>query len=390
MDVYVATDAPAIALVDDIISKAVHLRASDVHIEPTSTYLRIRIRVDGLLHDSSTIGSDYARQVISRIKVLSHMDISERRIPQDGKFIFSYEKHAIDVRVATFPSIYGEKVVLRILDRSTTALALEELGFDAMLLETIQKLSQRATGFFLVTGPTGSGKTTTLHAMLAAARTTSKNIVSLEDPIEYTIEGITQAQIYPAIGFTFEHGIRALLRQDPDIIMVGEIRDKQTAHVALQAAITGHLVLSTLHTNDATSSVVRLLDMGIEPFLLNAAVTGVLSQRLVRKLCNECKYLTPLSDVESTFIQEYKIPLVSSYISRGCTSCRGIGYKGRIGLFELLVMSHELRALIMQRPSFDTLYKQACTEGMRPLLLDAADKIDTGSTSVVEVMRVLM
>lgn len=390
MDAYVATEAPAIALVDNLIVKALQARASDIHIEPTSTYLRVRMRVDGLLHESSGISPDYALQVVSRLKVLSQMDISERRIPQDGKFTFSYAKQKIDVRVATFPSIYGEKVVIRILDTCAMALALEELGFDSCLLETMQRLSLRATGFFLVTGPTGSGKTTTLHAMLAAARSSTKNIISLEDPIEYTIEGITQAQIYPAIGFTFERGIRALLRQDPDIIMVGEIRDRETAQVALQAAITGHLVLSTLHTNDAASTVIRLLDMGIEPYLLNAAVTGILSQRLVRKLCSECKYCAPLSYEESVFIQEFKVPLINSYKSAGCTACKGIGYKGRIGIFELLVMTHELRALIVQQPSFDALYKQAYAEGMKPLLFNAANKIDAGITSVAEVLRVLV
>jgi type II secretory ATPase GspE/PulE/Tfp pilus assembly ATPase PilB-like protein len=390
LDGYVSSDAPAIVLVNSLIVKALNKAASDIHLEPLQEALRVRVRIDGLLYDEQPIELEHSLHVVSRIKVLALMDIAERRIPQDGKFSFIHNKRDIDIRVATFPSLYGEKIVMRILDRYQVALSLGSLGFTPSLLEEIEKLSTRAYGFFLVTGPTGSGKTTTLHAMLAAARSPFKNSVTLEDPIEYAIEGITQAQINPGIGFTFERGIRAVLRQDPDIIMVGEIRDRETVQVALQAALTGHFVLSTIHTNDAPSTIMRLLDMGIEPFLINAAVTGILSQRLARKLCTACRYQKELSSDELLLLEDLAISLTGAYTSTGCAACHGTGYKGRTGIFELLLMSHDIRALITKQPNFDALYAQARQQGMQPLLADAVLKVESGIISIAELVRVLM
>ncbi len=283
--------------------------------------LRIRYRIDGVLYDQSPIEKQLMHQVISRFKVLSHIDITEKRIPQDGKFRCTVAGQAIDLRVSTFPSLYGEKLVVRILDRTQTAIALENLGFSAAMLDAVQRLVVRSNGFFLATGPTGSGKTTTLYALLASLNASDKNIITLEDPVEYSVDGITQGQIYPDAGFTFEKGIRALLRQDPDIVMVGEIRDRQTAQTAIQAALTGHLVLSTVHTNDAVTVIMRLMDMGIEPFLINAALTGVVAQRLARKICTACRVQVVPNDQEKLLLERLHIACDVVSRGQGCAAC---------------------------------------------------------------------
>jgi len=381
-------DAPAIHTVDLMLAHACDSGVSDIHLEPLAVGLRVRYRIDGILYDVGTILSDYATQVTARIKLLARLDVAEKRMPQDGKLLFTRPHGGIDLRVASFPGQYGEKLVIRILDQAQQIVSPLCLGLDAPLLANIQELMGRAHGFFVVTGPTGSGKTTTLYALLSLVRSSEKNIVTLEDPIEYTIEGITQGQISQEIGFDFAKGIRALLRQDPDVIMVGEMRDQETAQVAIQAALTGHLVLSTLHTADAVGAVVRLLDMGIPSFLINAAITGVMAQRLVRVLCR-CKKMVSLDAAQEQFLAARGLTLSQAYGPIGCDLCKGTGYKGRTGVFELLLLTPALRELIHEHVSYDDLYRAALDEAFKPLMVDGMSKVTQGITSVSELMRVL-
>ena len=302
-------DFNVIALVDKMLKDAIQVGASDIHIESTIQGLRLRYRIDGVLYDQPAFSAQLSLQILSRIKILAHINIAEKRVPHDGKFRIQVQQRDIDMRVSSFPSLHGEKIVIRILDRSRQTIDLETIGFSTHMLEQFQALMKRSNGFFLVTGPTGSGKTTTLYAALAGLNDTTKHIITLEDPVEYNLDGITQGQIHTDAGFTFERGIRALLRQDPDIAMIGEIRDKQTARIAIEAALTGHLVLSTLHTNDAPSALMRLMDMGIEPFLINASVTGILAQRLVRKICVDCKEAVFPTAQEEAVIKKWGLPM---------------------------------------------------------------------------------
>lgn len=383
-------DQSVVRQADALIRRAIEQNASDIHLEPTAHHLRVRFRIDGVLYDQSPIEKTIMHQIISRLKVLARMNIAEKRLPQDGKFSISINSTPVDLRISTFPSLFGEKMVIRILDRAAHAMQLDQLGFMPAMLDTIKQLVAKQNGFFLVTGPTGSGKTTTLYAILSHLHQPEKNIVTLEDPVEYNIEGITQGPINQAAGFDFEQGIRSLLRQDPDILMVGEIRDKQTARIAIEAALTGHLVLSTLHTNDAPSAVMRLMDMKIEPFLLNASLTGVLAQRLVRKICTQCKE----SVIKDQRYEQMCSALgiaddVPLYQGAGCAACDQLGYKGRIGLFELLVVSPALRAQIVDRPLFDELYTQALQDGMITLLSDGIAKVKEGVISLQELARVI-
>ena len=381
------SDAPV--LLEELIKQALTTRASDIHIEPYPDEFRVRFRIDGLLQQAPFLERNTALAVIARIKVLTHLNIAQKRLPQDGSFSFTCADSSYDIRVATFPSLYGEKVVLRLLDRSSSGLTLSDLGFEPQMLADLKQITGSSDGFFLVTGPTGAGKTTTLHMVLSSLKTEEKNAVTLEDPVEYTIDGVTQTQVMPAIGLSFEKGLRALLRQDPDIIMVGEIRDQETAHVAIQAALTGHVVLSSLHTTDAPSALIRLIDMGIEPFLVSAAVKGILAQRLARRLCKECRYEDALTEEEQVALERRAITLIKNYRSAGCSSCRGTGYYGRIGIFQLLQVSSRLRALCTKRPDYDALCAQAYQEGMKPLIADAVSKVDAGIISVQELLRVL-
>lgn len=382
-------DLTVVQRVQELIEDAIRLRASDIHLEPMDGSLRIRYRLDGVLHDQLSIDAAHMLQVIARFKILGNLDSAEKRLPQDGKYTVMYQQEPIDLRIATFPSLYGEKVVVRILDARRQLLQLDMIGCSDQVYQGLCAITQRATGFFLVTGPTGSGKTTTLYIMLATMNSTEKNIVTLEDPVEYSVAGITQGYINPAVGFTFEKGIRALLRQDPDILMVGEIRDRQTARVAVEAALTGHLVLSTLHTNDAPSAIMRLMDMGIEPFLINAALTGVLAQRLVRKLCDVCKKQRVPDAQEKLLADRFGVVLVQVADPVGCSACTA-GYAGRIGLFELLQMTDALRALITESPSAEDIRVQAVRDGMVPLLHDGIVKVAAGLTTMDELMRVLL
>ena len=365
---------PVIRMVDNLLATAITRAASDIHFEPMANHLRIRLRIDGMLYDHEPVDAAVMQQLLSRLKVLANINIAEKRIPQDGKFRILANAQEIDLRVSTFPALHGEKIVVRILDRADHTMALDNLGFDPAMCATIKELIAKASGFFLVSGPTGSGKTTTLYAALSALNSPDKNIITLEDPVEYYVPGITQGQIHPDAGFTFEKGIRALLRQDPNIVMVGEIRDKPTARTAIEAALTGHMVFSTVHTNDAASVVMRLMDMGIEPFLINAAITGVLAQRLARKICQSCKVGHEPTQQEAALLKKYGASLPMLYHGKGCNECGGLGYKGRTGIFELLTMTSALRSLIVQHPSFDDIYKQSCADGMQTLMHDGFSK----------------
>jgi type II secretory ATPase GspE/PulE/Tfp pilus assembly ATPase PilB-like protein len=383
-------DQSVISRVQALLDDAIGHRASDIHLEPTKDELRIRFRIDGILIDQKSFSSELSAAIVARLKILASLDSTERRIPQDGKFHVMHKENEIDIRVSTFPCLYGEKVVVRILNRALQAISLESLGFKITMLERFRQLLDRHSGFFLVTGPTGSGKTTTLYAALSFLHNSERNIVTLEDPVEYSLSGITQAQINVPAGFTFEKGIRSLVRQDPDIIMVGEIRDKVTAHIAIEAALTGHLVLSTLHTADAPSAIMRLMDMGIEPFLLNAALSGVLAQRLVRKLCIDCRTNRPVTAQEKKLLKKCGIAGDVIYESAGCVSCDNLGYKGRIGIFEFLEISPALRSLIIANASFDLICAQARADGMTTLAEDGAHKVQEGIISLAEYMRVIL
>jgi type II secretory ATPase GspE/PulE/Tfp pilus assembly ATPase PilB-like protein len=383
-------DFPVVSLVDALLFQAVTRCASDIHFEPTENKLRVRMRIDGMLYDQEPVDHSVMHQFLSRLKVLANINIAVKRVPQDGIFRVAYQGQNIDLRVSTFPTVLGEKIVVRILDRTQQMTELGSLGFSSSMLAQVVELLKTSSGFFLVSGPTGSGKTTTLYGAINTINDPEKNIITLEDPVEYFIPGISQGQIHPDAGFTFEKGIRAVLRQDPNVIMVGEIRDKQTAGTAIEAALTGHMVLSTIHTNDAVSVVMRLMDMGIEPFLINASVSGVLAQRLARKICTHCKISRAPTDQEKAVLDKHSLCLDVVYQGTGCTACMGLGCKGRIGIFELLVPSSKLRSLMVQHPSFDALYAQALTEGMTTLFADGVQKVKDGVISVQELMRVVL
>ncbi|GFN23289.1 GspE/PulE family protein [Thermanaeromonas sp. C210] len=386
-----ATDnAPAVRLVNRIILQAVHSRASDIHIEPQEKDIRVRLRVDGLLRDVSRLPRGILNTLVSRIKIMGGMDIAERRLPQDGRFQVTVEGRNIDLRVSTMPTVYGEKVVLRILDKGTMLLPLDGLGFLPSTRQIYETLIRSAYGMILITGPTGSGKTTTLYATLNALSSPEKNIITIEDPVEYLLPGINQVRVNPKAGLDFASGLRAILRQDPDIIMVGEIRDRETADISVRAATTGHLVLSTLHTNDAAGAVTRLLDMGVEPFLVNSSLIGVVAQRLVRLICRNCRetYHPAPEDPARAFARDKK-GLVF-YRGRGCPQCNYTGYQGRTALHEVLVMTEDLRALVAAKAPSHEIKKAAVAAGMVTLREDGLEKAGQGLTTVEEVMRVTL
>lgn len=378
-------DAPAVVFVDELITQAAAQNVSDIHLEPQQQGLRIRFRRHGDLCEHALIDADLASQISARIKIRAHLDITEKRLPHDGKFFVMTPSGEFDIRVATFPTLFGEKLVLRLLPRARHVVSLDECGFGSEMLCKLRTLLQQKSGLVIVTGPTGSGKTTTLYAALAELAHPTKNIVTLEDPIEYYVPQITQGQINPEIGFTFARGLRALVRQDPDIILVGEIRDKETAEVAINAALTGHLVLSTLHTNDAPGALIRLLDMGIEPFLINAALTGIVAQRLIKKLCPLCKVLVH-DELLSSVCKKFSLHHTSNIYSAGeCSACNNQGCDGRVAVGEFLEMTPALRMLVHQRGSTDELYAQAQRDGWRPLLHDILEKIKAGTVGISEL-----
>ena len=383
-----AADAPIIRLVNQVIARAVEQGASDIHLEPTGSELRVRFRIDGVLVESATIQRRMVLGVISRVKIMSDLDISERRIPQDGRVSLTIDGHHIDLRVVTLPSVHGESIVLRILDKSSVVMDLDTLGMGARDRERFERAFHQAYGAVLITGPTGSGKSTTLYAALGQLNTIEKNIITIEDPVEYQLDGITQVQVNAKAGLHFHTGLRSMMRADPDIIMVGEIRDRETAQIAVESALTGHLVLSTLHTNDAAGAIARLIEMGVEPFLVASAIDCVVAQRLARKLCQDCKQREIITaeelcagGIRSQFDLE-------AYRPRGCARCHQSGYRGRVGLYEVMTVSEEIRKLALARAPSPEITEIALRQGMRPLRDDGIEKVRSGLTSIAEVTRV--
>ncbi|TDA67727.1 MAG: type II/IV secretion system protein [Clostridia bacterium] len=382
--------APVVRAVNSIIQQAVKSRASDVHLEPQEKSLRVRLRVDGFLRDIMSIPRRFHAPMISRIKIMAEMDIAERRVPQDGRVRVRVGGKEVDLRVSTLPTIFGEKAVIRLLDKSQMLLRLEDLGFNDELLAGYRSLIRRPYGMILVTGPTGSGKTTTLYATLNAINTVEKNIITIEDPVEYVLPGINQIQINPKAGLTFASGLRSILRQDPDVVMVGEIRDSETADIAIRAATTGHLVFSTLHTNDAAGTVGRLLDMGMEPFLVASSVVGVMAQRLVRVVCPHCKtaYELPPGAPERAFLGVPAGENLTLFKGSGCSFCNRTGYHGRVAVHELMTVTGKIRDAILGKASADDFQAIAKAQGMRNLRDDAQGKVLAGITTFEELMRV--
>ena len=383
-----AEETPVIKLVNLLVSQAIKERASDIHLEPAEEHLAVRFRIDGVMRNINPIPKHLQGAIISRIKILSKMDIAEKRKPQDGRIQAKIEAKDIDIRVSTYPTVYGENVVLRILDKTSFLLGLPQLGFSAEEMKRFLKIIKRPYGIILVTGPTGSGKTTTLYAALNEINSVEQNIITIEDPIEYEIPLIRQSQVNPKAGLTFATGLRSILRQDPDVIMVGEVRDVETAEIAIQSALTGHLVFSTLHTNDAPGALTRLEDMGVEPFLVASSVVAILAQRLVRMLCEKCKQpYTPSAEILQEFGIQTKEKL-TFYKPKGCRLCEDIGYKGRMAIFELLEVSEEVKRLVLIKASSGEIKEVARREGMTTLWEDGLKKIKTGVTSLEEVAKV--
>jgi len=381
-------DASVIQLVHRVIKEAVERGSSDIHFEPGDDEMRVRYRIDGVLQEAATVPSSAVPAVTSRVKILSDLDIAERRVPQDGRISLEVAGKPIDLRVATLPCAYGENVVMRILDQSKVMIELEQLGMLPQALERFTQAFGQAHGAVLVTGPTGSGKSTSLYGALNQLNTIEKNIITIEDPVEYQLDGITQVQVNPRAGLTFAGGLRSMMRADPDIIMVGEIRDRETAQIAIEAALTGHLVLSTLHTNDAPGAVTRLIEMGIEPFLVGSAVDCVVAQRLARLLCEECRRRTTIT-ADVMRLNGFNVGLdLEAYEPVGCARCGGSGYKGRIGLYEVMWVSDTIRALAVAREPSETIAHAAVHEGMMRLREDGLEKVRRGLTSIAEIARV--
>ncbi len=381
-------EASIIKLVNMILLQAIRDRASDVHLEPDDNVFRIRYRIDGMLHEISKPSLALAPMIISRIKIMADLDVSERRVPQDGRLRLRVDGREIDVRVSILPTVYGEKAVLRVLDSKNAIIELEKLGFHPQTLKRWANVIKSPEGIILITGPTGSGKTTTLYAVLNTINSIEKNIVTVENPVEYKFPLINQVQINPKVGLTFASALRSILRQDPDIIMVGEIRDVETAEIAIRSALTGHLVLSTLHTNDAPGAVHRLIDMGIEPFLVSSSLIAVMAQRLVRRICANCK----VADEKGMAMLKKagkELPAgVTLYKGRGCRECKGTGYSGRTGIHELLIMDETLRRMVVDKLPTDEIRKYAQNHGMRTLREDGMEKVFAGITTLEEVIRV--
>ena len=385
-----ASEAPVIRLVGNIISRVIDLRASDIHLEPFDDGLHVRYRVDGVIHPGELVPPRLSAAVGSRVKLMAHLDIAERRLPQDGRIKTRVKGRELDLRVSTVPTVHGESVVMRVLDRASVRLDLEKMGFERDTLLRFNQLLARPHGILLVTGPTGSGKTTTLYAALAKIDASEQKIITVEDPVEYQLDGINQIQVHPQIHLTFANALRSILRQDPDIIMIGEMRDGETAQIAVQSALTGHLVLSTLHTNTAAGAVIRMKDMGVESYLITSAVNGVLSQRLVRTLCAHCKQaFEPGAQVRSsTGLDRFCGSDAPVYRAVGCVECRQSGYRGRTGIHELLVLDEPMRRAIIEGQDANALNALAAHHGMLTLYEDGLRKVAAGLTSLEELARV--
>jgi general secretion pathway protein E len=387
----IGSKAPVIKLVNKIFFQAVHSRASDIHIEPYENEARIRFRVDGVLHDIFTLPKQQIAALVSRLKIMANLNIAERRLPQDGQSRIKIGENLVDIRVSVIPTSGGERVVLRLLDKGSGDLGLDEIGFSQEVLNSFRNLIRLAHGIILLTGPTGSGKTTTLYAAMSELNCQERNILTVEDPIEYQLPGVGQMQIKPKINLTFANCLRHILRQDPDVIMIGEIRDVETAEIAIQASLTGHLVLSTLHTNDSASAVTRLIDMGIEPYLISSSVVAVMAQRLLRVICPECKRpYTPDEQVLSLWGDNKVVTPIEGqlYKGPGCDNCLDTGYLGRTGIFELLVIDDESKELITKRQGSHIIKNTAIEKGMSPLREDGLRKALAGETTLEEVCRV--
>ncbi|MCM8795026.1 MAG: Flp pilus assembly complex ATPase component TadA [Candidatus Omnitrophica bacterium] len=383
-----AEKAPIIKLVDTILKQAVDSRASDIHFEPAQEGSNLRYRIDGILYDVSPPPKRLEAAIISRLKIMASLDIAERRLPQDGRIQLKFGEKEVDFRISTFPTIYGENVAIRVLDKSAIILSLEQLGFQPTVLQKFKRLIGRPNGILLVTGPTGSGKTTTLYAALRTIDAVRQNVITLEDPVEYRIPRVRQSQIDVKAGLTFASGLRSILRQDPDVIMIGEIRDKETAEIAIHAALTGHLVFSTLHTNDAAGAIARLIDMGVEPFLVASSLIGILAQRLVRTLCVKCKKPAQLPPEALAALQIKDLPKKGGiFASAGCEECKQSGFRGRTGIYELLEMTEPLRALTIRKASSNDIQAEAVREGMETLKQAGVAKVVEGITTVDEILR---
>jgi type IV pilus assembly protein PilB len=382
-----AEEAPVIRLSNSLIMQAVKDGASDIHVEPSKTSVRIRFRIDGVMHEEMKFPRKLHAALVSRFKILAKLDIGEKRVPQDGRIPLRVEGREIDLRVATLPTVWGEKVTMRILDKSSILIGLEQLGFESNDLKRFRELINKPYGIIFSTGPTGSGKTTTLYAVLNELNGVDRNLISIEDPIEYQLPGVAQAQVNVKAGLTFAGGLRSMLRQDPDIVMVGELRDKETAEVAIQASLTGHLVLATIHANDSASTITRLFHMGVEPYLVASSVICILAQRLVRKICPECKvdYTPPPEALQRLGIP----PGTKLYRGQGCEFCRETGYLGRVGVYEMMQLDDELRLLITEEASAPDIRRKALELGMYTLQQDGIRKVIAGVTSIEEAMRVL-
>ncbi len=380
-----AQEKGIISLVNLIIDNAVKENASDIHVEPEELDVRVRYRIDGILYEREVLPLKTQAALSSRIKLLSQMNIAERRLPQDGRIRGRHAGKDVDIRVSTIPTIYGESIVMRILDREATFISLEELGFDDMLLGRYESLIKMPYGMLLITGPTGSGKTTTLYASLEKINSPDRKIITVEEPVEYLLRGITQIQVRPKIGLTFASGLRHIVRQDPDVIMVGEIRDFETASIAVHASLTGHLLFSTLHTNDAASAITRLIDMGVEHYLVSSTLMGVMAQRLVRKICAGCREMHP---VPEDMKAEVGPAITSIPRGRGCPACMNTGYKGRIAVFELLAVDDDIRDMILAKATAREIKEKAASLGMRTLYEDGMEKVRRGVTTIEEVLRV--
>ncbi|MBW2229646.1 MAG: type II secretion system ATPase GspE [Deltaproteobacteria bacterium] len=382
-------DAPIIRLVNSLLQHAVKERASDIHIEPFEKEVRVRFRIDDVLYEPmKPLPRALQASIASRIKIMGNLDIAEKRLPQDGRIRLKIAGRDYDVRLSTLPVAFGERLVLRLLPDSQALLDLEKIGFSETQMAVLQRIIRRPNGIFLVTGPTGSGKTTTLHACLAEVNHTDKNIITIEEPVEITQEGIGQIEVNPKINLSFATGLRAILRQDPNVVLVGEIRDKETADIAIQASLTGHLVLSTLHTNDSASAITRLVDMGVEPFLVGSSLVAVLAQRLVRILCLECReaYTASSEELREMGVRPPDHP-VTIYRGRGCPECAHTGYHGRLGIFEIMVVDDDIRAMVSTNVDSKTIKKMAVSKGMGTLRADGARKVLRGITSLAELMR---